>query len=78
MCAVLGPYDAIHVGAAAKGFPQPLIDQLKAPGSMFIPVEEGYGAQHIYHVEKKADGTVEKIKSHGVLYVPLTDAKVHP
>lgn len=26
------PYDAIHVGAAAAGFHQPLIDQLKAPG----------------------------------------------
>lgn len=26
------PYDAIHVGAAAAGFPQKLIDQLKAPG----------------------------------------------
>ncbi|TGZ80242.1 protein-L-isoaspartate O-methyltransferase [Ascodesmis nigricans] len=74
-----GPYDAIHVGAAAQGFPQALIDQLKAPGSMFIPVEEGMlGTQHIYHVEKKADGTVEKNKAYGVLYVPLTDAKVHP
>lgn len=27
-----GPYDAIHVGAAAKGFQQKLVDQLKAPG----------------------------------------------
>jgi protein-L-isoaspartate(D-aspartate) O-methyltransferase len=26
------PYDAIHVGAAAAGFHQDLIDQLKAPG----------------------------------------------
>ena len=26
------PYDAIHVGAAAADFHQPLIDQLKAPG----------------------------------------------
>lgn len=26
------PYDAIHVGAAAASFHQPLIDQLKAPG----------------------------------------------
>lgn len=26
------PYDAIHVGAAAAGFHQALIDQLKAPG----------------------------------------------
>lgn len=27
-----GPYDAIHVGAAAAGHQQELIDQLKAPG----------------------------------------------
>lgn len=27
-----GPYDAIHVGAAAAGHQQPLIDQLKSPG----------------------------------------------
>lgn len=27
-----GPYDAIHVGAAAAGHQQDLIDQLKAPG----------------------------------------------
>lgn len=26
------PYDAIHVGAAAAGFHQELIDQLKSPG----------------------------------------------
>ena len=34
-----GPYDAIHVGAAASDFHQPLIDQLKAPGryvSLFL------------------------------------------
>ena len=28
----LGPYDAIHVGAAAASMHQSLIDQLKAPG----------------------------------------------
>ena len=27
-----GPYDAIHVGAAASDFHQPLIDQLNTPG----------------------------------------------
>lgn len=26
------PYDAIHVGAAAEGFQQMLVDQLRAPG----------------------------------------------
>ncbi|CZT18547.1 related to protein-L-isoaspartate(D-aspartate) O-methyltransferase [Ramularia collo-cygni] len=67
------PYDAIHVGAAAAGFHEPLIDQLKAPGRLFIPVEEN-NFQHIYVIDKAADGTVTKKKDMGVRYVPLTDA----
>lgn len=81
------PFDAIHVGAAARGIPQALIDQLKAPGRMFIPVQEeddgegglgggrGGGEQNIYQVEKLEDGRVERQKICGVLYVPLTDAE---
>ncbi|KAK4990828.1 hypothetical protein LTR50_002195 [Elasticomyces elasticus] len=68
-----GGYDCIHVGAAAKGIHPPLIEQLKAPGRMFIPVEEDF-MQHIYVVDKKEDGSVEKRKLFGVQYVPLTDA----
>lgn len=60
------------------GFPQALIDQLKAPGMMFIPVEMEDSNQYIYEVEKKADGTVSKVRTMGVMYVPLTDAKEHP
>lgn len=67
------PYDAIHVGAAAAGFHQSLIDQLKAPGRLFMPVEEEY-VQHIYIIDKNVDGTVTKKKDMGVQYVPLTDA----
>ena len=44
----VGPYDAIHVGAAAPTLPQPLIDQLACPGRMFIPV--GEEAQSIIQV----------------------------
>ncbi|KAK5686109.1 hypothetical protein LTS10_002223 [Elasticomyces elasticus] len=67
------PYDAIHVGAAAAGFHQALIDQLKAPGRLFMPIEEDH-MQHIYVIDKKEDGTVTKTKDMGVRYVPLTDA----
>jgi len=66
------PYDAIHVGAAAPTIPQPLIDQLKSPGRMFIPV--GTGSQAIIQVDKSADGKVTKKKLLDVMYVPLTDA----
>ncbi|KAK5256101.1 protein-L-isoaspartate O-methyltransferase [Cryomyces antarcticus] len=68
-----GPYDCIHVGAAAAEHHQALVDQLKAPGRLFVPVEESY-LQHIYVVDKKDDGKVEKKKMYGVRYVPLTDA----
>lgn len=67
-----GPYDAIHVGAAAVEAHQQLIDQLKAPGRMFIPVVERY-TQNIWVIDKKEDGSVEKKKLFGVQYVPLTD-----
>lgn len=67
------PYDAIHVGAAAAEHHKELTDQLKAPGRMFVPVEEDW-MQHIYVVDKKEDGSVEKKRLYGVQYVPLTDA----
>lgn len=67
------PYDAIHVGAAAAGHQQELIDQLRSPGRLFIPVEENY-MQHIYVIDKDEKGNVTKKKEYGVQYVPLTDA----
>jgi protein-L-isoaspartate(D-aspartate) O-methyltransferase len=71
----LGPYDAIHVGAAARVLHEELIAQLKAPGRMFIPVEEkGGGAQWIWVVDKDAEGRVAKRRDMGVRYVPLTEA----
>jgi protein-L-isoaspartate(D-aspartate) O-methyltransferase len=77
-----GPYDAIHVGAAAETLHPTLVEQLRAPGRMFIPVESESptGAlglsdgQHIWIVDKRADGSVRKEKIFAVRYVPLTDA----
>lgn len=67
-----GHWDAIHVGAAAKEAHKELVDQLRAPGRLFIPV--GEDVQHIWVIDKKADGSVVREKLYGVRYVPLTDA----
>ncbi|KAK7034557.1 hypothetical protein VNI00_012404 [Paramarasmius palmivorus] len=66
-----GPYDAIHVGAAAPVIPDALVEQLASPGRMFIPV--GTLMQNILHVDKDSDGKVTQKEIMGVRYVPLTD-----
>ncbi len=72
------PYDAIHVGAAARGIPEALVQQLAPGGRMFIPVEDSQGdGQHIWHVDKHADGTVSKDKIMGVR-VSRKDFSVQP
>ncbi|EAW09138.1 protein-L-isoaspartate O-methyltransferase [Aspergillus clavatus NRRL 1] len=79
------PYDAIHVGAAADRLHPLLIEQLRAPGRLFIPVDAENddgpvsslafgGGQFIWVVDKKEDGSVQKEKVFQVSYVPLTDA----
>ncbi|KAI0474920.1 hypothetical protein GGR56DRAFT_666173 [Xylariaceae sp. FL0804] len=80
-------WDAIHVGAAAAHLHRELVDQLRCPGRMFIPVEddeeeeEGGGGggwsggnQCVWTVDKDARGNVVKKRLYGVRYVPLTDA----
>ncbi|CAK7230162.1 hypothetical protein SBRCBS47491_007492 [Sporothrix bragantina] len=72
-----GTFDAIHVGASAATLPQALVDQLRSPGRMFIPVnDEGdtEGNQSVWTIDKADDGTVTKTRLFGVRYVPLTDA----
>ncbi|KAI0893111.1 protein-L-isoaspartate O-methyltransferase [Annulohypoxylon nitens] len=70
-----GGWDAIHVGAAAVTLHEELISQLRSPGRMFIPVQDGDGwDQYIWTVDKDENGVVKKQKLYGVRYVPLTDA----
>ncbi|KAI1784533.1 Pcmt1-prov protein [Ganoderma leucocontextum] len=66
-----GPYDAIHVGAAAPALPVSLVEQLARPGRMFIPV--GVYSQQIMQVDKDEHGRVTQIPLLDVMYVPLTD-----
>ncbi|ETS84215.1 hypothetical protein PFICI_02240 [Pestalotiopsis fici W106-1] len=70
-----GGWDAIHVGAAAIELHQELVDQLRSPGRMFIPVggKDGWD-QFIWTVDKDREGKVTKKRLYGVRYVPLTDA----
>ena len=52
--------------------PQALIDQLKSPGKLFIPVGPA-GDQYITEVVKDKDGNIKTTKLYGVMYVPLCD-----
>ena len=65
---ILGPYDAIHVGAAAPVIPDALVEQLASPGRMFIPV--GTLMQNILHVDKDSDGKVTQKEIMGVRVSP--------
>ncbi|TQS33120.1 hypothetical protein Golomagni_06547 [Golovinomyces magnicellulatus] len=69
-------WDVIHVGASAKEIHSHLLDQLKAPGCLFIPVDDDKSGimQHIWKVTKDEQGQVSKKRLFGVRYVPLTDA----
>jgi protein-L-isoaspartate(D-aspartate) O-methyltransferase len=75
---IQGPFDAIHVGAAAATLPIDLVTQLQAPhGVLIIPVGPQGGAQRLIKVERKTesddftwdDYTIQELLQ--VRYVPL-------
>ena len=66
-----GPFDAIHVGAAAETIPDDLLDQLAVGGRMIIPVGERHEAQALVQVDKAEDGSLSSTTLFGVRYVEL-------
>ena len=56
--AAFGPYDVIHVGAAAQEVPKPLLDQLAPNGIMVIPV--GSFMQEILVITKDSKGNISE------------------
>ena len=68
----LGPYNCIHVGAAAPEVPESLIEQLAEGGRLVIPVGPQGDSQYIYIIDKDKNGKINKRRELGVSYVPLT------
>lgn len=60
-----GPYDAIHVGAAARSIPPALVEQLASPGRMIIPV--GTYSQRLMQVDKDEQGGITQRDLFGVV-----------
>ena len=70
-----GPYDAIHVGAAAETIPDALLDQLARGGRMIIPVGDMNAAQALVQVDRDSSGTLSSKTLFGVRYVELVDER---
>ena len=68
------PYDAICVTAACPRIPEPLVEQLKAPGRLMAPVGSSYSlfGQDLILLEKDQEGMVTPRNLMKVSYVPLT------
>lgn len=67
------PYDAICVTAACPEVPQPLIEQLKAPGKLLAPVGRASSlfGQDLVLIEKDGEGRLSRKTLMKVAYVPL-------
>ncbi len=62
------PYDRIYVTCAAPIIPQPLIEQLKDPGKMLIPIG---GIICTLYLLEKDNGKIKKESRGGCAFVPL-------
>lgn len=68
------PYDGIIVTAAAKNeIPESLKQQLTIGGRMIIPLEDKYGYQRLYLIEKSGDNDFDITETIDVRFVPLVE-----
>ena len=68
-----GPYDGIHVGAAAPSVPDELLAQLRPGGPMVVPVGPKGMTQRLLIFDKDEGGAVRRTDHSSVVFVPLTD-----
>lgn len=68
------PYDRIYVTCAAPDIPQPLVDQLKDPGKLMVPV--GRMMCNLKLVEKK-ENNLTTLDLGGCAFVPLVGKHGH-
>jgi protein-L-isoaspartate(D-aspartate) O-methyltransferase len=68
------PYDRIYVTCAAPSLPQPLIDQLRDPGKLLVPVGDMYCELTLLEKEKQKQ-TVHHLG--GCVFVPLVGRYGH-
>lgn len=59
-------FDKILVSASADAFPNQLLQQLKSPGDLVIPVRDS-----VKEIHKNTNGAITKIHHPGFLFVPL-------
>jgi protein-L-isoaspartate(D-aspartate) O-methyltransferase len=64
------PFDRIIVTAAPPEVPKALIEQLAMGGRLVAPVGPGW-AQDLIVVDKKPDGTVQRVAGPAVLFLPM-------
>jgi protein-L-isoaspartate(D-aspartate) O-methyltransferase len=69
-----GPFDVIHVGAAAPRAPTALISQLAQPGILIVPIGRTGFAQDLMQFVKDANGKMSQKSLMAVQYVPLVMA----
>jgi protein-L-isoaspartate(D-aspartate) O-methyltransferase len=62
------PYDRIYVTCAAPALPQPLIDQLKDPGKLLVPIGDKFCELTLFEKENEKT-TVHRLG--GCVFVPL-------